>query len=410
MEDWRPVVFEAEIEREYSQNLLKRYIPLGRLAMGVGAFSFVGYAPWDMLLDPAALEKTAPIRLATVFHFLIGIGLTFLPNLRTNPRYWPFFMSYIYCGYVVLFTLILSQLPGGFVAGVGGFILGMIFMPAITNGPGQAAVVVLPQLIATLLTMFLTGGTAFELLNVLAWVGGGAGFTIAFAYLLDVINRRAFDLERQLQREKLRSDALLLNVLPVDIATRLKAKEDPVVDAHNCVSVLFADLAGFTNMSRCLKANELVDMLNDLFSRFDKLAESHSAEKIKTIGDAYMVATGLSGNLSNHAERIADLALGMQLAFEDFRSHNGVDLNLRIGIHSGSVIAGVIGKQKFSYDLWGNTVNVASRMESEGLPDKIQISAETKELLPENYQTSPRGRINIKGHRSRETFLLENAE
>lgn len=126
-----------------------------------------------------------------------------------------------------------------------------------------------------------------------------------------------------------------------------------------------------------MSADALVNLLNDLFSRFDKLTEECGAEKIKTIGDAYMVATGLSGNVADHAEDIADLALGMQQAFGEFRRDNKVDLKMRIGMHSGAVIAGVIGKQKFSYDLWGDTVNVASRMESEGIADQIQISTET---------------------------------
>jgi class 3 adenylate cyclase len=199
----------------------------------------------------------------------------------------------------------------------------------------------------------------------------------------------------------------LLNILPVDIATRLKAQEEPLADTHESVSVLFADLAGFTDISRKMSAGELVNLLNDLFSRFDLLAEKHGAEKIKTIGDAYMVATGLKGSVADHAENIADLALGMQKAFGEFRRDNNVDLKLRIGVHSGAVIAGVIGKQKFSYDLWGNTVNVASRMESEGIADQIQISAETWQLLSDRYQSTPRGEIQIKGHRPRATYLLE---
>ena len=120
-----------------------------------------------------------------------------------------------------------------------------------------------------------------------------------------------------------------------------------------------------------------------------------------------MVATGLSRSAVNHAEKIADLALEMQKAFRDFRQENQVDLKLRIGVHSGAVIAGVIGERKFSYDLWGNTVNIASRMESEGIADQIQISAETRNMLSDTYRTSPRGEISVKGHRSRLTYLLE---
>jgi class 3 adenylate cyclase len=226
--------------------------------------------------------------------------------------------------------------------------------------------------------------------------------TVVSSYELAVVRA-----EGALQEEFNRAESLLLNILPVEIAARLKTSERPLADSHDSVSVLFADLAGFTAISQKMSANELVNLLNDLFSRFDRLAEKHGAEKIKTIGDAYMVATGLSRSAVNHAEKIADLALGMQKAFRDFRQENQVDLKLRIGVHSGAVIAGVIGERKFSYDLWGNTVNIASRMESEGIADQIQISAETRNMLSDTYRTSPRGEISVKGHRSRLTYLLE---
>ncbi len=213
--------------------------------------------------------------------------------------------------------------------------------------------------------------------------------------------------EEALQVEFERAEMLLLNILPAEIAARLKAKEEPLADSHDGVSVLFADLAGFTDLSRKLSADELVNLLNDLFSRFDDLANRHGAEKIKTIGDAYMAATGLADDGGNHAEAAVDLALGMKEAFEKFREQHNVDLQLRIGVHSGAVIAGVIGTQKFAYDLWGDTVNIASRMESEGLPGQIQISAQTQELLPAHYQSTPRGEIKIKGHMARTTYLLE---
>jgi len=407
LESWVPIKFEPDVERVYAKHLLARFIPLGRLAYSLGLIAFIGYAFWDLMLDPNALAKTGPVRAVAVLHFSVAIGLSFLPAVRGNPMYWLPLLIYSYCGYAILLTVIFSLLPGGFIAGVGGLIVGGIFVPAITNGAFQAATIMVSQATASLLTMAFLGGTNFELLNALWWIGAGVSFAIAFAYLLDVINRRAFHLERQLESEKQRSDALLLNILPADIAARLKEREEPLADTHESVSVLFADLAGFTNISRKMSAEELVNLLNDLFSRFDGLAEKHGAEKIKTIGDAYMVATGLKGSVADHAENIADLALGMQKAFGEFRRDNNVDLKLRIGVHSGAVIAGVIGKQKFSYDLWGNTVNVASRMESEGIADQIQISAETWEMLSDRYQTSSRGEIEIKGHRPRATYMLE---
>ncbi|MEE9335009.1 MAG: adenylate/guanylate cyclase domain-containing protein [Granulosicoccaceae bacterium] len=213
--------------------------------------------------------------------------------------------------------------------------------------------------------------------------------------------------EQAQQVEYDRAESLLLNVLPARITARLKSHEEPLADSHDDVSVLFADIAGFTNLSRNLSARDLVSLLNDLFTRFDANVEIFGAEKIKTIGDAYMVATGLRGEI-DHATKIVDLAIAIQHGFNEFREENDLDLKLRIGIHSGAVVAGVIGKQKFAYDLWGNTVNVASRMESEGVADRIQISAETRALLPIRFKTQARGEIQIKGHRARECFLLES--
>ena len=211
--------------------------------------------------------------------------------------------------------------------------------------------------------------------------------------------------ETKLEAEHERAETLLLNVLPRPIAERLKAQEEPLADSLDAVTVLFADIAGFTNMSRTLSAEALVTLLNDLFTRFDALADQHGAEKIKTIGDAYMVATGLKG-ATDHAPRMVRLAKDMQRAFEAFRAEHKLDLGLRTGVHSGAAVAGVIGKQKFAYDLWGDTVNVASRLESNGVENRIQISAETRALLPDDIPTVPRGQIEIKGHSPRDTFLL----
>ena len=219
----------------------------------------------------------------------------------------------------------------------------------------------------------------------------------------DVAVERA---EQAQQEEYERAESILLNVLPARITTRLKSHEEPIADSHDDVSVLFADIAGFTHLSRNLTARDLVSLLNDLFTRFDASVEAVGAEKIKTIGDAYMVATGLEGE-NDHAIKMVDLAKAMQHSFEEFREKNDLDLKLRIGVHSGAVMAGVIGKQKFAYDLWGNTVNVASRMESEGIADRIQISAETYALLPSRFEARSRGEIKIKGHRARECFLLD---
>nr|MCF6373289.1 adenylate/guanylate cyclase domain-containing protein [Tychonema sp. BBK16] len=169
---------------------------------------------------------------------------------------------------------------------------------------------------------------------------------------------------------------------------------------------MFADIVGFTQLSASILPKQLVYLLNDIFSKFDHLAEKHGLEKIKTIGDSYMVVGGLPNPRSDHAEAIAEMALDMQEAIMEYRENLGISLSIRIGIHSGPVVAGIIGKKKFIYDLWGDTVNTASRMESHGLPDTIQISEATYLLIEDQYQFKKRGSISVKGKGEMAAYLL----
>ena len=168
--------------------------------------------------------------------------------------------------------------------------VGMIFIPAFVAYTWQSAVAVAPLIVVPIGIMAGAGATEFELINAIAWLTGGASFVIGFSYVLVAINRNNFALELSVQREKQRSEDLLLNILPADIAQRLKADETVIADHRESATVLFADLVGFTELSRTIPAARLVELLNDLFSRFDRLTQEHGAEKIKTIGDAYMVA------------------------------------------------------------------------------------------------------------------------
>ena len=212
--------------------------------------------------------------------------------------------------------------------------------------------------------------------------------------------------EKSLHQEKERSEKLLLNVLPAVIAEQLKEKKKLIADQFEDVTILFADLVGFTKLASNLEPKELVDLLNHIFSHFDRLAEQYGLEKIKTIGDAYMVVGGVPEPQSNHAQLIAQMALAMQEYIEQFRQTNGEQFMLRIGIDTGTVVAGVIGLKKFIYDLWGDTVNVASRMESHGVPGKIQVSHNTYKLLKNDYILKYRGNIKIKGKGQMKTYFL----
>jgi class 3 adenylate cyclase/HAMP domain-containing protein len=210
----------------------------------------------------------------------------------------------------------------------------------------------------------------------------------------------------ELNEEKQESERLLLNVLPAPIAERLKAGEGLIVDRFESVSVMFADIVGFTSLSSRIPPEQLVSMLNDLFSTFDKLAEKHGLEKIKTIGDAYMVVAGIPQPMEKHAHAIAIMGLDMMTAIEDFSKRHGSDLKIRLGIHTGPVVAGVIGQKKFIYDLWGDTVNTASRMESHGVPGRVHVTDATRALLAETFQLEAREPIEIKGKGLMQTYLI----
>ena len=216
---------------------------------------------------------------------------------------------------------------------------------------------------------------------------------------------------KEIESERRKSEALLLNILPEPIADRLKQGETTIVDSLPEVSVLFADLVGFTELSVQLTSVDLVRLLDDVFSAFDLLARNQGLEKIKTIGDAYMVVGGLPTPRSDHAVAIAELALSM---LEEVRRRSASfpsRLELRIGIATGPVIAGIIGRHKFNYDLWGDTVNTASRMESHGLPGRIQITERTRLALGNRYRLESRGEIEVKGKGRLPTwFLVGRAE
>ncbi|MEP0799040.1 adenylate/guanylate cyclase domain-containing protein [Funiculus sociatus GB2-A5] len=210
----------------------------------------------------------------------------------------------------------------------------------------------------------------------------------------------------QLADSAQKSEELLLNILPEAIAKQLKQNPAAIAEQFNEVTIMFADLVGFTPLSARLKPIELVNLLNQIFCTFDALAQQLGLEKIKTIGDAYMVAAGLPLPRADHAEAIADMALAMQAAIERLRTEGGVNVQIRIGINTGIVIAGVIGTKKFIYDLWGDAVNIASRMESSGQAGSIQVTEATYERLKDKYVFQKRGAIKVKGKGEMVTYWL----
>ncbi|HEY8079571.1 MAG TPA: adenylate/guanylate cyclase domain-containing protein [Labilithrix sp.] len=229
----------------------------------------------------------------------------------------------------------------------------------------------------------------FSILNVFGALFGSAAIVGWFATVA--------------HRAEQASEKLLLNILPAPIAARLKEGETTIADAFPAVTVLFADIVGFTSLSARISTAELILVLNEIFSAFDALADEYGLEKIKTIGDAYMVVGGVPTARADHADAVASMALAMR----DVVAKRTDELRVRIGVHSGPVVAGVIGTRKFTYDLWGDTVNTASRMESHGEPGRIQVSEATRDLLADRFELEARGAIAVKGKGEMRTFFLE---
>jgi adenylate cyclase len=233
------------------------------------------------------------------------------------------------------------------------------------------------------------------------------GGTVVFT-LLALFARQRTEALSQLRTEQAKAENLLLNILPTSIAERLKAQTQaqPIADQFASASILFADVVDFTPFSEGLPPSDVVGVLDRLFSHFDTLAERHDLEKIKTIGDAYMVAAGIPKSRPDHAQALASMALDMLDVMKTDKDIAPLGLELRVGINSGPVVAGVIGRKRFLYDLWGDAVNTASRMESQGTPGRIQITQATYQLVKDEFVCESRGSLPVKGKGDMETWYL----
>jgi len=226
------------------------------------------------------------------------------------------------------------------------------------------------------------------------------------AWQVEIARRTSFARQLGVERERAMTVDLLRNILPVTIADRLLSHPGTIAERHSGVSVLFADIVGFTPWASSCEAGEVVEVLDQIFSSFDSLCDTFGVEKIKTIGDAYMAAGGVPAGNGGGAASVVRLALGMIDVVEQIPVQKGTTLQLRIGVHEGPVVAGVIGRRKFIYDLWGDTVNTAARMESHGVPGRVQVTQVVADQLGEDFIVEPRGSIEVKGKGPMNAFLV----
>ena len=409
--------------RRLSQQILPRLARIGvgpndsddvrlqknSLVLGSVMFIFAG-ALWGILyfLLGHPVAGAIPFSYAVVSFFSVIV-------FHVTRRYRLFLFSQLFLVLVLPFLLMIAL--GGFVRS-SGVILWALFSPLgalLFDEPRYALRWLAAYLGLVILSGFLESRplassplpsvlvTLFFVMNI------GAVSTIVIT-LLAYFVREKNRLFRLLRIEQDKSENLLLNILPKEIAAILKNESRTIADHYNEASVLFADMVGFTPLSERLPPVEMVELLNEAFSFFDSLLDKYSVEKIRTIGDSYMVASGVPHRRTDHAQALVCMALEMRdfIATHTFR--NGQRLDFRIGINSGPVIGGVIGKRKFVYDVWGDAVNVASRMESHGVGGAVQITQTTYELIKEEFVCEPRGTVNVKGKGEMDVWLVVSAK
>ena len=382
--------------------------------MSLTSIIFLLYFLHDLWLIPEAHERAWAIR----FGVFLPVALWLFPLMWSRAYARLFSFAMLAFGFSVNAIVFWIAAVSGTHAGY--FIYSSYAVMFVVLGPFIARMSVITQVIYTLGTVALyatfdwfyghASSETFAFIAASLLSLGGIGAIVAWIQERDArqsfLQRRTIKRQMSaLDREKQMSDALLLNVLPPKIAERLKREHRAIADRFPEVTVLFADLVGFTKMSERLSPQDLVRRLNDVFSSFDDLADELGLEKIKTIGDAYMVVGGLSLE-SDHVEKIAQMALRVRETIERMAGTGEDRLSIRVGIHTGLVVGGVIGKRKFAYDVWGDTVNTASRMESHAEPGTIQVSERTFEKLKDGFLLEERGEIEVKGKGKMRTFYL----
>ena len=394
--------FDRDLEGEYVESRLPETWLISRWYFAVGGLAFLVLAFWDELIDPGSVAETWPLRVGAAVFFFALIALSW--RARSVLALEALIVVALAAA-AIGFGLIVAVVDSGYLAGVGGFLVavGSITIAIRTRGAilYSAALLVTP-----ILVYVITGASRTESVNLLVWLLGSASFAYVGFVILDSTNRRAFVAEKALVEERDKVDRLVRKMVPESIADRLKAGDERISDRLEDVTVLFADIVGFTGFAERRSPEDVVRLLNTIFGSFDALVANNGLEKIKTIGDGYMAAGGAPVKRSGHATAAARLALDMRSDIARISVENDGDWRIRIGIHTGPVVAGVIGEDRYAYDLWGDTVNIASRLESTGDPGEIRVSQYTASRLDDIFDIESLGSIEIKNRESVVAYRL----
>jgi class 3 adenylate cyclase len=397
--------FEGDLEDRFRAQYAEHSVPFIRVALPIAIALYLFFLAWDYSISPSQVPYTFLVRMAFCVIALAVFALTFHPVFKGREQ--PILCTTLVLGAAGVLG-VLYMLPHGFTYGIAGVLLVIMyafgFFRLLFNTALVACIAILA--IANAL-IYLQGNELFVYLNSNFFLFSASVIGLSCAFLLEWMARRAFHFEHALMEEKEASDAMLRSFLPARIVDRLKNGDQMIAESTGEATVLFADIVGFTSLAGRLAPGHLVEMLSEIFTMLDEIAEEERVEKVKTIGDSYMVVAGVHEYTNTSAKSIAEFALRSMEAVNQYAEKHGLPLRMTMGMSTGSVVSGVIGSKVPIFDLWGETVNLASRLQTEGVEGCIQVSESTYWRLHNEYEFEERGKITVKGNITLATFLLK---
>jgi adenylate cyclase len=397
--------FDLENEALFRLEYASRSIAFVRVSLPIAGALFLCYLFWDYYIDPDKLFYMLAARLICVLVAASVFGLTFHPSFVR----W----SQLILGLTAMIgatgiLVVLYELPNGFSYGAATILLAIMFACGLLRLLFiPAAITCLAILLASNGAMYYAHSNEFVFINTNYVLVSSIIIGLAYTIILEWKERSAFEFKMELKNEKKISDAMLRNFLPDRIVDRLKEGEETIAESVGEATVLFADLVGFTSLTNRLAPGHLVEILSDIFKMMDEITEAKGVEKVKTIGDNYMVVGGVRNPSPDSAQAVMEFAIDALNAIDQYANAKGLPLKMRIGIATGSVVSGVIGTKVPAFDLWGETVNLASRLESEGFDNSIQVAETTYWRLQHLYEFEDRGELEFKGGVKTRAFILK---
>lgn len=375
---------KKEEERRFRARYAQRSIPFIRVSLPLAATLYLLFLGWDYYIDPSSLVYTLSVRLTFSSFAIVVFSLTFLKSFERWSQTALSFVVVLGAGGI---ALILAILPDGFSFGIPGLLLVVMYACGATRLLTGAAIISCLTIIAiTNGVLYQIEASTFQIVNTNFFIISASLIGLAYTGLLESMERITFKLEEGLRKDKSASETMLRNFLPDRIMMRLRNGETTIAEGVGEATVLFADICGFTSLTHRLAPGHVVELLSELFTKFDEISDSKGVEKVKTIGDCYMVVAGIHNYSPKSAEAVAEFAIEVLAFVHTYATEKDIPLQVRIGIATGSVVSGVIGTRVPIFDLWGEPVNHAARLQQEAVPDKILVSESTYWRLRSKYK------------------------